>query len=95
VTNAAAEFAAIRELHPSATLHTEGGNPVVLLPDVRFTAAGSSVQMSLLLYPSSHSGYVTRLFFEQGLAGAGQSTPFSAEGGGRPLGKTCYPSCRG
>ena len=54
-------------------LHTEGGKPVVHLPKFKFRAGGKSVQMDLLLYPSAHSGYVTRLFFEHKLEGAGES----------------------
>lgn len=71
--DSATEFAAIKLLHTSAALHTESEMPVVLLPDFKFRAGGKSVQMNLLLYPSAHSGYVTRLFFEQKLEGAGQS----------------------
>jgi hypothetical protein len=69
----AVEFAAIQAMHPSASLHTEGGNPVVLLPNFKFRAGAKTVQMALLLHPSVHSGYVTRLFFEHKLEGAGQS----------------------
>lgn len=73
MTDAAAEFAAIQEMHPSASLHTEGGNPVVLLPNFKFRAGDKAVEMTLLLYPSLHSGYVTRLFFERKLEGVGES----------------------
>lgn len=73
MTDIAAEFAAIQAMHPSATLHTENKMSVVLLPDFKFRAGTKTVQMALLLHPSTHSGYVTRLFFEQKLEGAGQS----------------------
>ena len=72
--DSATEFAAVKAMHPTATLHSENNIPVVLLPAVKFRAGGRSVQMALLLYPAPHSGYVTRLFFEQKLEGAGQST---------------------
>jgi hypothetical protein len=68
-----AEFATLKAMHPAAELHSEGGKPVVLLPAFKFRAAGAGVQMNLLLYPRSHSGYVTRLFFEKKLDGAGPS----------------------
>lgn len=71
--DAKAEFAAIQALHPSASLHSEGGHPVVLLPNFKFRAGNNTVAMTLLLHPSPHSGYVTRLFFEQKLEGPGQS----------------------
>ena len=71
--DAASEFAAIQAMHPSASLHTENNVPLVMLPDFKFRAGGKPVQMALLLHPSAHSGYVTRLFFEQKLEGAGQS----------------------
>jgi hypothetical protein len=73
VTDTAVEFAALQAMHPSASLHTEGGNPVVLLPNFKFPAGDKTVEMTLLLYPSVHSGYVTRLFFERRLEGVGKS----------------------
>ena len=74
MTDIAVEFAAVKAMHPSASLHTESEMPVVLLPDFKFRAGANMVKMALLLYPSKHSGYVTRLFFEQKLEGAGQSS---------------------
>ncbi|MGH9451205.1 MAG: hypothetical protein ACRD11_11810 [Terriglobia bacterium] len=73
MTDPTAELAAIQAMHPTACLHTEGGKTVVLLPDFRFRVGAKTVQMALLLHPSPHSGYATRLFFEQKLEGAGQS----------------------
>ena len=69
----ATEFAAIQALHPSASLHTENSQPVVLLPDFKFRAGDKSEQMTLLLHPSRHSGYDTRLFFERALVGVGRT----------------------
>ena len=69
----ATEFAAIQALHPSASLHTENKMPVVLLPNFKFRAGERSLQMTLLLHPSCHSGYATRLFFEQKLEGLGRT----------------------
>jgi hypothetical protein len=73
VIDTAVEFAALQAMHPSAALHTEGGNPAVLLPNFKFRVGDKTVAMTLLLYPATHSGYATRLFFEQKLEGAGQS----------------------
>jgi hypothetical protein len=73
VSDSATEFASIKAMHSSATLHTENKVPVILLPEFKFRAGGRSVEMTLLLHPAQHSGYVTRLFFEQKLEGAGQS----------------------
>lgn len=67
------ELAAIQALHPSASLHKESDAPVVLLPDFRFRSSLGREKMNLLLYPSPHSGYATRLFFERKLEGAGRS----------------------
>jgi hypothetical protein len=58
----AAEFAKIKMLHRGAVLHQEGGKPVVLLPKLSFLSGGQSHTMDVLLYPSSHSGYDSRLF---------------------------------
>lgn len=71
--NAEEEFKTIKAIHPEATLHTESSISVVHLPGFKFQAGGKSVVMALLLYPASHGGYVSRLFFERSLAGCGQS----------------------
>lgn len=76
--DAAVEFAVLQAMHPGASFHQEGGTPVVLLPEVKFRAGANTQQMTLLLYPSSHSGYTTRLFFERKLEGVGQSRNWTA-----------------
>lgn len=63
----AEEFENITKYWPSAQLRSEGGNPVVYLPGFHFESGGASVTMDLLLYPHSHGGYVTRLFFRKSL----------------------------
>lgn len=73
MSDAASEFAAIQAMHPSASLHTENNMPMILLPDFKFRVGAKTVQMALLLHPSKHGSYVTRLFFEHKLEGAGQS----------------------
>ena len=65
------EFKQIKILHKSAKLVYEGGNPVVLLPQFTFQSTGRSIRMDLLLYPITHSGYPTRLFFEREVEGRG------------------------
>lgn len=65
MTDAAKEFAGMAAMHLDATLLREGGQAVVLLPKFRFVAGSISHEMDLLLVPFSHSGYVTRLFFEK------------------------------
>ena len=65
------EFKQIKILYKSAKLVYEGGNPAVLLPQFTFQSAGRSIRMDLLLYPTAHSGYSTRLFFEREVEGQG------------------------
>lgn len=60
-----AQFAALKALHKDCLLLQEGGNPVVLIPGFGFRAANDDVVMDLLLHPSLHSGYLTRLFFQR------------------------------
>ncbi len=72
--DAKVEFAAMQALHADAALHAENSVPIVLLPNFKFRAGGKTITMALLLHPSIHSGYTTRLFFEQKLEGIGQST---------------------
>jgi hypothetical protein len=68
------EFLALKSIHDSAALFTEGGNPVVLLPDFPFKVDDKDMCMDLLLHPSRHTtGYVTRLFFKEQIAGKGQN----------------------
>lgn len=66
-------FAALQALHEACRLLREGGNPVVLLPGFAFKAAGAEQHMDLLLHPSAHSGYATRLFFERAITGRGSN----------------------
>lgn len=67
------EFLALKGLHESALLLTEGGNPVVLLPTFQFRVDGKDMRMDLLLHPSFHTGYETRLFFKERVDGKGQN----------------------
>lgn len=65
------EFAGLQAMHGSAVLLKEGGQHVALLPAFAFLAGGEPQRMDLLLVPFCHSGYVTRLFFAQQIAGRG------------------------
>lgn len=71
MSDAAAEFERLKAICGAAALYNEGGSPVVLLPAFSFVAAGRDTKMDLLLHPSQHSGYVTRLFFQQQIKGRG------------------------
>jgi hypothetical protein len=71
MTDTAAEFEKLKALHVGAVLLSEGGNPVVYLPDFSFRAVGKDEKMDLLLHPSFHSGYATRLFFQRRTAKEG------------------------
>jgi hypothetical protein len=73
VSDATAEFRKLREICSAAALHSEGGKAVVLLPSFSFIAAGKDEKMDLLLHPSEHSGYITRLFFERPIVGRGKN----------------------
>jgi hypothetical protein len=64
----AEEFEKFCEAWPGAQLRSDGGNAGVYVPAFEFSSGGQAVTMDLLLYPHSHSGYVTRLFFRQALA---------------------------
>jgi hypothetical protein len=75
MTDPAAEFQKLKSFHPAAVLLAEGGNPVAFLPDFPFRAAGKDEKMDLLLHPSSHSGYATRLFFQRRIAKEGNWNP--------------------
>ena len=67
------EFDRLRELHPSARLIRDAGNIVVFLPKFGFRSDGRKFNMDLLLCPHAHSGYETRLFFEQRVDGKGKN----------------------
>jgi hypothetical protein len=67
------EFLRLTSLHDQSLLLKEGGTPVVLLPKLSFQSCGRKLKMDVLLFPSSHSGYLTRLFFESRIDGVGQN----------------------
>lgn len=73
MSDADSEYQQLKKVHPSAVLLKEGGVPVVLLPEFLLSTRGKSLTMDLLLHPSSHSGYVTRLFFQQKIDGVGDN----------------------
>lgn len=60
-------FAAIKAIHERCRLLQEGGQPVLLLEDFPFRTGETSERMDLLLLPSTHSGYPTRLFFARAI----------------------------
>jgi hypothetical protein len=69
MSDAAAEFTRLKMLHADAVLLQEGGKPVVLLPKFAFVSGTDNVTMDVLLHPSPHSGYDSRLFFEHQIDG--------------------------
>lgn len=73
MSDPAQEFAGLQTMHGSAVLLKEGGQPVALLPDFAFLAGGAPRRMDLLLVPFLHSGYTTRLFFAEQIAGRGSN----------------------
>lgn len=68
-----AEYQRLKTLRETAVLLKEGGSALVLLPKFSFRSASAELVMDLLLVPFQHSGYITRLFFEQQVAGKGQN----------------------
>ena len=44
---------------------SDGGNVFAFLPRLRFRAKGAIMCLDALLCPTPHSGYESRLFFEQ------------------------------
>ncbi len=67
------QFMALKAEFSQAVLLTEGGLPAIYLPSTTFRAAGVNVTMDLLLFPSQHSGYMTRLFFEKSICERSQN----------------------
>jgi hypothetical protein len=68
-----AEIAGLRAVCPEAEPMSEGGIVFAFLPRLRFRAKGANMCMDALLCPNAHSGYHSRLFFDQvvpGYAGA-------------------------
>jgi len=69
MTDPVKELENLKSMHSGAVLLKEGGQPVALLPAFGFIAGDRPHQMDLLLVPFAHSGYVTRLFFENKIEG--------------------------
>jgi hypothetical protein len=73
MTDAASEFEKLKAVHGDIVHLKEGGVSLALLRQFNFRASGKSQMMDLLLYPGQHGGYVTRLFFEREIPGAGKN----------------------
>jgi hypothetical protein len=73
MNSAELELADLQVINPKTRLIVEGGNTLAYMEDAVFKAGGERRKMALLLYPSAHSGYVTRLFFQEKLEGCGSS----------------------
>ncbi len=69
MSDPAKEFEGLQAMLAGAVLLKEGGQPVILLPGFGFTAGDQPFKMDLLLVPFTHSGYITRLFFERQIQG--------------------------
>ena len=68
-----AEVVGLWAICPDAEAMAEGGQVFAFLPRLRFRAKGEVQIMDALISPTAHSGYDTRLFFENivpGYAGA-------------------------
>ncbi|MCA0312685.1 MAG: hypothetical protein LCH63_02465 [Candidatus Melainabacteria bacterium] len=73
MTNISIHFDALKQICPAATILTEGGKALVLLPNMQVVSAGQILTMTLLLVPFEHTGYKTRLFFERKIDGRGSN----------------------
>lgn len=62
---------ALKRLHSDCQLLKEAGMALALLRNFAFRAGDVEQRMDLLLYPASHSGYTSRLFFERAIANRG------------------------
>ncbi|HEX8584228.1 MAG TPA: hypothetical protein VF680_07450 [Allosphingosinicella sp.] len=61
------EIEQLERICPGTRLMTEGGLAFAFLPELKFRSRGATLQMDALLAPQGHSGYETRLFFDQQL----------------------------
>jgi hypothetical protein len=67
VTDLNAEIEQLEQICPGAQLMREGGLAFAFLPKLKFVSRGTRVALDALLAPQGHSGYDTRLFFEEQL----------------------------
>lgn len=58
-------LASIRKFSPEASVVVDGGVRAVYLPAFRFRFGEQTRSSDLLLYPGSHNGYPSRLFFRE------------------------------
>lgn len=61
---------AIREICPDALLWKDGGQEVIYLPAFSFPTREGEKVSDLLLVPTPHSGYPSRLFFKNQIVAA-------------------------
>ncbi len=71
----------VRSEYPQAVPVVDGVVTAVLLPNMKFRAAGAEQQMDLLLYPGQHGGYISRLFFKEKIEGCAANWNQFAVGG--------------
>ena len=67
MSNVDEQFEGIKVIFPDSYLSADGDKAVVIIPAATFPSGGLDHTMRLLLYPHHHSGYLTRLFFENPL----------------------------
>lgn len=67
--DAETEITALKAICADAEVMQEGGLVYAFLPRLRFRLKDNSHTHDALLCPSAHSGYDTRLFFEQPVPG--------------------------
>ena len=100
MTDTAIEFATIQLLHPNASLHAEGTQPAVFLPNFKFRAAAGPCKWrfcciprrTVVMLPGSFSNISLRALAR---VATGRSTPSSAANGGHLPGKMLWPISRG
>ena len=64
-------FAALLALYPVAKVIVESGFTYIYLPKLKVDTGGATVETDALLCLNQHSGYPTRLFLAQQIAGKG------------------------
>lgn len=59
------KFNALRQFFPKAEQFHEGGQVAAYLPGIKVETSRGIVELNAVLFPHSHSGYLTRLFTDR------------------------------
>jgi hypothetical protein len=78
------QFAELLAICSSASVHSEGGRPYILLPKLRLPEGCEPSEVDALLSPEPHDGYSSRLYFAVQIKPVGKENTTALNWNGNP-----------